>query len=1244
MMKALTKTLRNRTKAAGQALVEFALASTLIFLLLSAAFDLGLIFFSLQSLNNAAQEGATYGAQNLLVSSGTGERRLDINEIRNRVRFESGADGTNLVNLLDLNNNEVLDVEGDGLLSGNGCADLGCDTEGGGPVVEEYITIETLVEGDGSSLEREGESAFLNNAGTDCLNQLTFASDRIRVPRECFVRVTVRYRYNVTFPFAPAIGREVMISRSHVEQIIDTSLGDGAETQPPIIRENTATPVPTDPPTPTPRPTETETSSPTPDSSPTFSPAELTATAGGETLTPTGTPTETPTPSDTPTGTPTNTPTPSNTATNSPTPSNTATLNPAELTATAGGLTLTPTNSPTNTPTETASPTNTSTPTPTPTSALYIEITAPEDDGSTITDLDDTRFRAIAYNRSNSNYDGEGEQSDGAGIDAVEFEIYAPPDVVGGRRSLVHQRREGAAGYCAFGGNEPCLPVTDDFEPAAVFPRPGEYILRARATSGSDRTDWEETTFIIPEAEIEIELLDASGDPLSDGFEVDTAGETAFRATAFDPNVGTNDGDGVNFVEFEIVSAGGSRVHFLRDTSFGSYCTFGEIGSDCLQMDNADSGRTKKENNTPVPIYEDIFAGLAEGDYVLRARAQSSNGFSWSAWEEVTFTVPPVELFIKIIVPLQDTTQISNPLETRFEVIAYDPNHPSYDPNRSDEENNGVGIDTVQMNIIAPGGFQFLSNPTNDDTRPYCVLGGSCNSMNATLYDRFLQLPGSANNPYYIFARARPEGLSRYSEFTTRTFYGVPLPTPTASATPTETPTASATPTLNPAELTATAGGATLTPTPSATATPTEIVAECGSGEPDIVADGWTAQDIGGPDRAGSTFMSNGQIIVCGAGDGIKDRRDEFRYTYRSVSANTRSVTVRMTGFESPDGSARAGLMIRTGTGADHTHVSFLAIGASSSRLEGRRSDGDTTRNTGGTRPYDPGIWFRLTRDTVDSNVFRGWYSFTGADDAWVLVGNLPINDLGGNFLVGVAVSSDRPDRYAKATFDNFTVVEFAPTPTPPAAACPPDGTPPDVSAPWAAVDIGSSTPDGYSNLQGSGASICASGRGIRDADDGLHYVYQPADASFQQITVRLATWTTANGGTGDAFGQDYAKAGIMLRSSNDRGASHVAINITRNTNDGRRYEIQTTGRSPSGTNLFQTQSTPNLGAPIWLRVQRLDANRFDVFYSFNSIDWTRTSTVFVEDFGSNFNVGIFATARDDNRFVRATFDNIDVR
>src|SRR5690242_14905755 len=108
-----------RLRSKGQALVEFALTATLIFFLLAAAVDLGLIFFTLQGLHNAAEEGATYGSRWLVNSNPSDPNSaiaLDFSGIKDRVRHEAGTQGgIGFVNLLDLNsdgtpdNNAVID-------------------------------------------------------------------------------------------------------------------------------------------------------------------------------------------------------------------------------------------------------------------------------------------------------------------------------------------------------------------------------------------------------------------------------------------------------------------------------------------------------------------------------------------------------------------------------------------------------------------------------------------------------------------------------------------------------------------------------------------------------------------------------------------------------------------------------------------------------------------------------------------------------------------------------------------------------------------------------------------------------------------------------------------------------------------------------------------------------------------------------------------------------------------------------
>jgi hypothetical protein len=93
-----------------QALVEFALASTLILLLLAAAVDLGLVFINLQGITNAAQEGAQYGSRFLKVE-GNQVAQLDYDEIRPGTRLLVGRTPDRLERSSTSDPSWFLDVE-----------------------------------------------------------------------------------------------------------------------------------------------------------------------------------------------------------------------------------------------------------------------------------------------------------------------------------------------------------------------------------------------------------------------------------------------------------------------------------------------------------------------------------------------------------------------------------------------------------------------------------------------------------------------------------------------------------------------------------------------------------------------------------------------------------------------------------------------------------------------------------------------------------------------------------------------------------------------------------------------------------------------------------------------------------------------------------------------------------------------------------------------------------------------------
>jgi TadE-like protein len=202
--------LIRKTRTKGQALVEFALASTLIFFLLGAAIDLGLIFFTFQELRVAAQEGATYGSYPVIVENADGSvNRIDLRyeNIVDRVRFSAGNGDTNasgFANLLDLN--------GDG-------AEDGDDLFGGGDGRDEngFVYIQNLLDVDNS-----GDPS--NDGAVECRTNVARVEMR-NAGRGCFIRVTVRYNYRMLFPLLPAFANTVPLRVSYILKIRSSFIG-----------------------------------------------------------------------------------------------------------------------------------------------------------------------------------------------------------------------------------------------------------------------------------------------------------------------------------------------------------------------------------------------------------------------------------------------------------------------------------------------------------------------------------------------------------------------------------------------------------------------------------------------------------------------------------------------------------------------------------------------------------------------------------------------------------------------------------------------------------------------------------------------------------------------------------------------------------------------------------------------------------------------------------------------------------
>jgi len=235
--------MSKKNKSRGQALVEFALAATLIFFLLAAAVDLGFMFFAVQGLHNAAQEGGTYGSRWLTSNLTTGARELNANTIRDNVRHESGSrGGIGFVNLLDLNNDGTPDVNPDGPVAECTPAKCQVNPATGHYVVEDYIQVSML------------RDANLNGDPLDDGAAPNYTACTNSASSNCYIYVAASFDYRLVFPLSPTFARQNTLRSAFTMRIRDDMARSGVSSTAPVFATLTPTntPIPTNTPTATP--------------------------------------------------------------------------------------------------------------------------------------------------------------------------------------------------------------------------------------------------------------------------------------------------------------------------------------------------------------------------------------------------------------------------------------------------------------------------------------------------------------------------------------------------------------------------------------------------------------------------------------------------------------------------------------------------------------------------------------------------------------------------------------------------------------------------------------------------------------------------------------------------------------------------------------------------------------------------------------------------------------------------------
>lgn len=365
------------------------------------------------------------------------------------------------------------------------------------------------------------------------------------------------------------------------------------------------------------------------------------------------------------------------------------------------------------------------------------------------------------------------------------------------------------------------------------------------------------------------------------------------------------------------------------------------------------------------------------------------------------------------------------------------------------------------------------------------------------------------------------------------------------------------------------------------------------------LGDGWVAADIGATGLPGDTVAVGDQFLVAGSGSDVWGRADSFRYVFRSAPSDSEIVT-RVDAQVTRHPFAKAGVMVRAGIepGAAHA-ILDIKPGGGLEFMSRSVTDGDTAFIAGAQASYPVSLRLQRSETRVTAA-----YSSDGL--TWIELGTI---QLGASRFWGVAVTSHDPYALNDATFARPVVRE----------------TPRSLPAGWSSSDIGTAGIVGASAFADGAFRVSGAGEDIWAAADGFHFVSQEAggDLTLVARVVRLEDT------------DPFAKAGLMIRASDDADAAHVTVDVRPNG------EIEFLSRESAGAVTEYLGGTAGT-FPAWLMLRRTGAV-VTAYTSRDGFSWIALGSV-RPDFSIGVLAGLAVTSHNVTRATVAEIDQVSLR
>ena len=376
---------------------------------------------------------------------------------------------------------------------------------------------------------------------------------------------------------------------------------------------------------------------------------------------------------------------------------------------------------------------------------------------------------------------------------------------------------------------------------------------------------------------------------------------------------------------------------------------------------------------------------------------------------------------------------------------------------------------------------------------------------------------------------------------------------------------------------------------------------------PSACPTGWSCVDVGTPASVGDQSLSSGTWTIKGAGtaSGNNVYSDQMHLIWQPIAGDA-SLSARVATQQNTSAGAQAGLAFRANAvdpgaifyGAFVTPTNGIAVVA-------RTSEGLRTTLLAATSGAAP-AYLEITR-------YQGTFTtFTSPNGAtWTALSGSSLTFGGtGAMIAGLTVDSGSATTQATDTLDTVALTGSA---APPPSLCP---------AGWTCQDIGNPTPGtGSQYVVPPNWSVTAGGSDIWGTYDSFRLLSQPM-ATDGTMSVRVDSQVNTS---------TWAKAGAMIRATNDPGSAYYAAFVT----PGNGIAVQ--WRATQGGSSAQVAISGV--APVWLEVARA-AGTFTAYTSADGVTWTAVpGTSVALPMTGTLLAGLAVTAHNGGAIDTVTFD-----